>query len=134
MTESGETGRIHAGAPPVDTEAVEGAELVEQARTTFLGGGGRQALRADPAPNLPRVMADERRIVQVLNNLLGNAARHSPGSSPIEVGAAREDAGVQAVRNFVRKLRRKPGDDPARPAFIHNARGVGYTMHKPGEA
>ena len=45
-----------------------------------------------------------------------------------------EDASVQAVRNFVRKLRRKLGDDPAQPAFIHNVRGVGYRMSKPGEA
>ena len=89
-----DAGRIHAGALSVDTEAVEVAKLVEQARTTFLGGGGRQALRVDLAPELPRVMADERRIVQVLNNLINNAARHSPESSPIEVGAAREDAGV----------------------------------------
>ena len=89
-----DAGRIHAGTLSVDPEAVEVASLVEQARTTFLGGGGRGALRIDLAPDLPRVMADERRIVQVLNNLLGNAARHSPESSPIEVGAAREDEGV----------------------------------------
>ena len=86
-----DAGRIHAGALSVDPEAVEVASLVEQARTTFLSGGGRRALRVDLAPDLPRVMADERRIVQVLNNLIANAARHSPESSPIEVGAALED-------------------------------------------
>ena len=31
------------------------------------------------------VMADRRRIVQVLNNLLSNAARHAPESTPIRV-------------------------------------------------
>lgn len=45
-----------------------------------------------------------------------------------------EDASVQVVRNFVKKLRRKLGDDPAQPAFIHTVRGVGYKMPKPGEA
>ena len=35
-------------------------------------------------------MADERRIVQVLNNLFVNAARHSLESSPIRVTSARE--------------------------------------------
>ena len=50
------------------------------------------------------------------------------------VWGRREDAGVQAVRNFVKKLRRKLGDDPAQPAFIHNVRGVSYRMPKPGEA
>ncbi len=91
-----DAGRIHAGALSVDPEAVEPASLVEQARSTFLGsgGGGRRALRIEVAPDLPRVMADERRIVQVLNNLIANAARHSPEPSPIEVGAAREGAFV----------------------------------------
>ena len=35
-------------------------------------------------------MADPGRIVQVLNNLFSNAARHSPESSPIRVAAARD--------------------------------------------
>ena len=39
-------------------------------------------------------MADRERIVQVLNNLLSNAARHAPASSPIRVEAAREGAHV----------------------------------------
>ena len=90
-----DAGRIRAGTLSVDPEAVEAAALVEQARTTFLGGGGRRReLRLELGPDLPRVMADERRIVQVLNNLISNAARHSPETSPIEVGAAREGAFV----------------------------------------
>ena len=36
-------------------------------------------------------MADPRRIVQVLGNLLSNAARHSPESSPIRVSAIHAD-------------------------------------------
>ena len=39
-------------------------------------------------------MADRRRIVQVLNNLLANAARHSPASSPIRVAAERDGVHV----------------------------------------
>ena len=85
-----DAGRIDAGTLSVDPEPLEVAALVEQARTTFLSGGGRQAMRIDLPPDLPRVMADERRIVQVLNNLFSNAARHSPESSPIEVSAVRD--------------------------------------------
>jgi DNA-binding response OmpR family regulator/anti-sigma regulatory factor (Ser/Thr protein kinase) len=48
----------------------------------------------DLPPDLPRVMADRRRIVQVLNNLLANAAQQAPESSAIRVSAAREDAHV----------------------------------------
>ena len=39
-------------------------------------------------------MADRRRIVQVLGNLLTNAARHSPESSVIRVSAVKSDLHV----------------------------------------
>ena len=45
-------------------------------------------------PDLPLVMADRRRVVQVLNNLLSNAARHSPESSVISATAVTEDVHV----------------------------------------
>ena len=70
------------------------ADLVERGRTTFVSGGGRHAVLVDLPAGLPPVMADRRRIVQVLNNLFANAARHAPESSPIRVAAVREDAHV----------------------------------------
>ena len=85
-----DAGRIDAGTLSVEPEPLEVAALVEQARTAFQSGGGRQAMRIDLPPDLPRVMADERRIVQVLSNLFSNAARHSPESSPIHVEAVRD--------------------------------------------
>ena len=39
-------------------------------------------------------MADRQRLVQVLNNLLANAARHAPDSAPIRIAAAREGLSV----------------------------------------
>ena len=39
-------------------------------------------------------MADRERIVQVLNNLLANAARHSPETAPIRIAAARDGVHV----------------------------------------
>ena len=85
-----DAGRIESGTLSVDPELLEVSALVEQARTTFLSGDGRQAMRIDLPPDLPPVMADERRIVQVLNNLFSNAARYSPESSVIRVGALRD--------------------------------------------
>ena len=38
----------------------------------------------------------------------------------------------QPVRSFVRKLHRKLGEDPKRPAFILNERGLGYPHAPPG--
>ena len=89
-----DAGRIEAGALSVEPEALRVADLVEGARTTFLTGGGRHRVALDLPPELPRVMADRERVGQVLNNLLGNAARHSPADSPIRIEAMHEGAHV----------------------------------------
>jgi len=89
-----DAGRIEAGTLSVDPGPSEVAALVDRARSTFLSGGARHTVDIDLPAELPRVMADGERIVQVLNNLLSNAARHSPESSPIRVEAAREGVHV----------------------------------------
>ena len=86
--------RIETGTLPVKPEPAEVAQMVDQARNTFLSGGGRGALEIDLAPDLPLVMADKRRIVQVMGNLLSNAARSSPESSPIRVTAVKDGVHV----------------------------------------
>ena len=76
-----DAGRIDAGTLSVEPEPLEVAALVERARTTFLSGGGRQAMRIDLPADLPPVMADQRRIVQVLGNLFSNVSlRRGPPS------------------------------------------------------
>ena len=81
-----DAGRIEAGTLSVAPEPSEVAALVEQARGTFISGGGRHAVGID----LPPVLADRQRIVQVLNNLLANAARHAPDTAAIRIAAARD--------------------------------------------
>ena len=89
-----DVGRIDTGTLSVDPEPAEVAALVDQARNTFLSGVARHVLNIDLPADLPPVMADEQRIVQVLNNLLSNAARHSPESRPIRVAAVHDGAEV----------------------------------------
>ena len=86
--------RIETGTLSVSPEPTEVAALVERARNSFTNAGGRNNLSIDIAPDLPLVMADRRRVVQVLGNLLSNAARHSPESSLISMTAVREDVHV----------------------------------------
>ena len=86
--------RIETGTLPVSTEPVEVAKLVDEARNVFLSGGGRENVVMDLEPDLPPVLADGRRIVQVLGNLLSNAARYSHESSVIRVGARRDGGHV----------------------------------------
>ena len=89
-----DAGRIEAGTLSVSPESSEVAALADRARNTFLSGGGRHTVLMDLPEGLPGVMADRRRVVQVLNNLLSNAARQSPESAPIQVSAVREGVHV----------------------------------------
>ena len=88
--------RIETGSLSVTPEPEDVAVLVDEARNTFSSGGGRDKLSIDLQMNLPWVMADKRRIVQVLGNLLSNAAKYSHESSVIRVSAAL-DGGYVAV-------------------------------------
>ena len=89
-----DAGSIEAGTLTVVPEPCDIAALVDQARNTFLLGGRRHGVVIDMPADLPRAMADRQRIVQVLTNLLFNAARHAPDSSLIRVDAWREDVYV----------------------------------------
>ena len=119
--------RIETGALPVSPEPVEAGVLVDEARSRFQSGGGRSNLVIDLPPDLPRVMADRRRIVQALGNLLSNAAHHSNELSPIRVAAVRDGVhvafsvaddgvGVPAERlpHLFRKFSRLDGEERGR--------------------
>ena len=89
-----DAGRIDTGTLSVEPVPADLADLVERARATFLSGAEHHVLQMDLPPDLPPVLADERRIVQVLNNLFLSAARRSPAASPIRVTAARDGAAL----------------------------------------
>ncbi len=86
--------RIETGTLPTNPEPAEVAVLVDRARGAFVSGGGANSVSVDIDPDLPLVMADRRRIVQVLGNLLSNAARHSPETSTIRVTCVRDSVHV----------------------------------------
>ena len=85
---------IETGTLSVYAEASEATVLVDRARNAFLSAGGRNNIRIDVALDLPQIKADRRRIVQVLVNLLNNAARYSPETSPITVSASSDGVHV----------------------------------------
>ncbi|MXV79703.1 MAG: response regulator [Chloroflexi bacterium] len=86
--------RLETGELPIHPEPAEAMTLIDRARRAFLGAGGASSVQIDLEPDLPLVMADRRRVVQVLVNLLANAGRNSPESSVIRVSAARTDVHV----------------------------------------
>ncbi len=80
--------RIETGTLPISPEPTDLATLEDEAANAFRLAGNRHSLRLEIPADLPWVMADRFRIVQVLNNLLTNAGRHSPDTSTITVSAA----------------------------------------------
>ena len=122
-----DAGRIDSGSLSVSAEPTELAKLVDRARMTFLSGPRTHDLVIDLSPDLPKIMADRRRIEQVLTNLFTNAARHSPATAPIRLAAVRdghhvavsvrdEGAGIppERLQHLFRKFARDDGAESAR--------------------
>ncbi len=86
--------RIETGTLIVNPIPTVVTELLDQARNTFLSGWDRDNIHIELAPGLSLIMADAGRVVQVVVNLLTNAARNSPQDSPIRVTAVQEDDNV----------------------------------------
>ena len=91
-----DAGRIETGMLAVSPERCDIRDLLERARDTFSNGGSGHSIRIDLPSGIAPVMADRGRIVQVLGNLLSNAAKHAPETSPIRITAAL-DGGYVAV-------------------------------------
>ena len=86
--------RIETGTLSVAPEPTDAAALVDRARNSFLMGGGSNSLDIGLDTDLPPVMADPRRVAQVLSNLLSKVARHSPETSAIQLTAVRDGVHV----------------------------------------
>ena len=82
--------QIEAGTFSIDSRPACMADIAVEARNTFLGGEARNRVVVDLPPDLPTVMADRQRILQVLNNLLGNASKYSHEASTVRVTASQE--------------------------------------------
>ena len=86
--------RIETGTLSVNPVPLELARLVDEARNAFLNAGGRDNIRISIPSEVPLVLADRRRMVQVIINLLTNAARNSNEKSTITLDARVEDIHV----------------------------------------
>ena len=86
--------RIEIGESAVSPEPTDLGVLMAEPCNAFRAGGGRHAVETDLAPELPCVMANRRRLVQVLGNLIANAGRNSSETSTIRINAAAEELHV----------------------------------------
>lgn len=86
--------RIETGTLSVAPESADIAPILEDAKNVFLSSGHRNVVEIEVMSALPRVWADRQRLVQVLLNLLSNAAKHSREWSTIRVAASLRDLHV----------------------------------------
>ena len=108
ITDLLDVARIETGSFSISPAPVGVAVLIDEARNTYLTAGGSENIRIELPPDLPLVMADRRRMVQVIINLLSNAARYSPDSQLIRVTA--EHQGVYVAISVSDQGRGIPAD------------------------
>ncbi|OFW45203.1 MAG: hypothetical protein A3J29_10960 [Acidobacteria bacterium RIFCSPLOWO2_12_FULL_67_14b] len=83
--------KIEAGEMMVSPQVTRLAPIVEDSvRAVAAVARDAGVTIVHPAPDVPTVMADPDRTVQVLVNLLSNAVKHAPSGSSVEVTAVRE--------------------------------------------
>jgi signal transduction histidine kinase len=92
--------KIEAGKFELDFTSVELAELIEICASSLqpLAKRERILLRTSLAPNLPPVIADRRRLKQILLNLLSNAIKFTNGGGQVIVSANRIEGGELRLR------------------------------------
>ena len=117
--------QIESGTLPVTPEPTSLEDLVEQAVQDFIREEPTNTLTVDVAPDLPRVMADRRRVLQVLSTLLAAASGGSRGPSAIRVSVSPED--VYVAVSVEDESRDEPADSLLHPLRRYS-RADGQTM------
>ena len=85
--------RIEAGTLAVHPKPADAAALAREARDDFLRRFPARRVEIDIPESLPPIQADARRVAQVFNNLLSNAAKYSPEDAPIAISAEESQDG-----------------------------------------
>ena len=124
--------QIEAGTLPVNPEPTDIADLLDHAREAHVQvGAANQGVELDLPPDLPRVMADKRRILQVLGNLLASVSGYSSKSSTVRVTALPEDVYVRfTVDSNGAGAAAAPPSTPIDEAFERPGRRCGEKKRK----
>ena len=105
--------QLDAGGIPLEKENASLADLISDTLEFFSELASRQNITLDgwADSNVDPVLMDTQRIGRVLNNLIGNALRHTPAGGRVDVRAKRSGLGVEVtVRDLGEGIR--PEDLP----------------------
>jgi two-component system sensor histidine kinase BaeS len=88
-----------AGQLTLEKRPLDVGDLLRDAQVNFSPQAADRGvlLALDLPPGLPQVMADWRRIAQVLGNLVTNALRHTPEGGRVTLSAALVEGGVEVA-------------------------------------
>ena len=86
--------RMEAGQEIYQFVPVQLEPVLKQSLATFLNESGPHTFRVEIDEPLPRVVADEDRVHQVLTNLLSNAIKFSPAGGEVVLGVRPHDQEV----------------------------------------
>jgi signal transduction histidine kinase len=89
--------RIESGNLTLTPAPTDPAALLSDAAELLEGLATEKSIRlvVDPWASVPAVQADRERVLQALENLIGNAIKFSPPGSVVRLGAAPDEAGVR---------------------------------------
>ena len=92
-----ELSRVESRAYTLDLRPVDLSSAVQTVmkRLAPQAEAKRIALDADLRPDLPRLLADEDRLVQVLTNLTGNALQYTPENGRVIISARRDQQEIR---------------------------------------
>ncbi len=91
--------QLNAGGIPLNREPASLADLISDTLESFAEPAARQRVKLEGsvAADVDPVTMDTQRIGRVLNNLIGNAIRHTPSQGEVKVRAQRSSAGVEVT-------------------------------------
>ena len=91
--------QLDAGGIPLEKEGASLVDLISDTLESFSALASQQEITLDGSAevDVDPVLMDTQRIGRVLNNLIGNALRHTPAKGQVEVRARRAGSGVEVT-------------------------------------
>ena len=91
--------QLDAGGIPLEKENASLADLISDTLESFSALASQQeiTLEGSADTDVDPVLMDTQRIGRVLNNLIGNALRHTPAGGQVEVRARQTSSGVEVT-------------------------------------